>query len=237
MTSPCTEDHAAATGEYCDVCGLRLRGAQAAAAPPAPAERCPSCGAAREGRFCEVCGYDSALGPPPEGPASPTTAETGTTSGTSSEVAAPESSPASTPGTWTAVVRADRAWFEEVLRRDGPDAATLQFPAFSTERRFVLDGPQLAIGRRSRSRGIEPEIDLSAQPVDPGVSALHALLVGRPDGGWNVVDLDSTNGTVVGDRRDPIPPNTPVPLGDGDVVKVGAWTTITLVGPSNDQSR
>jgi hypothetical protein len=244
MTSSCTEDHAAATGEFCDVCGLRLRGAQAAAAPPpAPAERCPSCGAAREGRFCEVCGYDSALGPPTDGPASPTssgtTAEVSAEVGSevSSDVPAPESSPASAPGTWTAVVRADRAWFEEVLRRDGPDAATLQFPAFSTERRFVLDGPQLAIGRRSRSRGIEPEIDLSAQPVDPGVSALHALLVGRPDGGWNVVDLDSTNGTVVGDQRDPIPPNTPVPLGDGDVVKVGAWTTITLVGPAHDQSR
>jgi hypothetical protein len=228
--TPCTEDHAAATGEYCDVCGLRLRGAQAdAAVPPAPAERCPSCGAAREGRFCEVCGYDSALGEPPEPPeAAPAVPST----------PAP-SSPASSTPAWTAVVRADRAWFEEVLRRDGPDASALQFPAFSTERRFVLDGPQLAIGRRSRSRGIEPEIDLSAPPVDPGVSALHALLVGRPDGGWNVVDLDSTNGTVVGDGPDPIPPNTPVPLADGDVVKVGAWTTITVVAPdqSQDQSR
>jgi FHA domain-containing protein len=227
MTTPCTEDHSAATGEYCDVCGLRLRGAQAAAPPPAPAERCPSCGAAREGRFCEVCGYDSAMGPPPESAADAAGPQT----------SQPEASPAVTQSTpmWTVVVRADRAWFEDVVRRDGPDAGALQFPAFSTERRFVLDRPQLAIGRRSRSRGIEPEIDLSAQPVDPGVSTVHALLVGRPDGGWNVVDLDSTNGTIVGDGPDPIPPNTPVPLADGDVVKVGAWTTITLVGP--DQSR
>ncbi|GAA0906177.1 hypothetical protein GCM10009559_74500 [Pseudonocardia zijingensis] len=137
--------------------------------------------------------------------------------------------PAPAGGTWTVVVRADRAWFEEVVRRDGPDAAALQFPAFSTERRFALDRPQLALGRRSRSRGIEPEIDLSAPPVDPGVSALHALFVRRDDGGWDVVDLDSTNGTVVGAGPDPIPPNTPVPLADGDVVKVGAWTTLTLV--------
>jgi FHA domain len=229
MSGSCTEDHSSATGEYCGVCGLRLRGAQPAAVPPPPADRCPNCGAAREGRFCEVCGYDSALGPPPE-PASAAGADV------------PPVPPRASGGTWTAVVRADRAWFEEVLRRSGPDAATLQFPAFSTERRFVLDGPQLAIGRRSRSRGIEPEIDLSAPPLDPGVSALHALLVGRPDGGWDVVDLDSTNGTVVGDGSDPIPPNTPVPLADGDVVKVGAWTTITLVGPARpadqpDQSR
>jgi FHA domain len=224
MSGSCTEDHSSATGEYCGVCGLRLRGAQPAAVPTPPAERCPNCGAAREGRFCEVCGYDSALGPPPEpaaacGPAVPP---------------APRGAPG---GTWTAVVRADRAWFEEVLRRSGPDAAALQFPAFSTERRFVLDGPQLAIGRRSRSRGIEPEIDLSAPPLDPGVSALHALLVGRPDGGWDVVDLDSTNGTVVGEGPDPIPPNTPVPLADGDVVKVGAWTTITLVAPARSADR
>jgi pSer/pThr/pTyr-binding forkhead associated (FHA) protein len=229
MTPPCTEDHSAATGEYCDVCGLRLRGAQAVAPPPAPAERCPSCGAAREGRFCEVCGYDSAMGPPPE-PA--VDAPSG--------VAEPAAPQPARGGPWIAVVRADRAWFEEVLRRNGPDAGSLQFPAFSTERRFVLDGPQLAIGRRSRSRGIEPEIDLSAPPMDPGVSALHALLVGRADGGWDVVDLDSTNGTVVGDGPDPIPPNTPVPLSDGAVVKVGAWTTITLVAPDQsqqDQSR
>jgi FHA domain len=219
----CPADHATATGEYCDVCGLRLRGGPAD--PPAPtvtAEHCARCGAVRDGRFCEVCGYDSALGPPPEAaaPVSPETAVPPETTGSSTATAL-----------WTAVVRADRAWFEEVCRRNGPDAGTLRFPAFSTERRFVLDGPQMAIGRHSRSRGITPEIDLSAPPVDPGVSALHALLVHRSDGGWEVVDLESTNGTVVGDRPNPIPPNTPVPLSDGDVVKLGAWTTITIVAP------
>jgi hypothetical protein len=49
------------------------------------------------------------------------------------------------------VVRVDRAWFEEVRRRDGPDASALQFPAFSTERRFVLEGPQLG----QRSAGVD----------------------------------------------------------------------------------
>jgi hypothetical protein len=210
--SACTADHATATGEYCDVCGLRLRSAPAAPPPVASDEHCLRCGAVREGRFCEVCGYDSALGAPPEPAEDP---------------AGPDPPPPETG--WTAVVRADRAWFAEVCRRNGPDAGALQFPAFSTERRFALDSPQMSIGRRSRSRGITPEIDLSASPVDPGVSALHALLVRREDGGWEVVDLESTNGTVVGDRRDPIPPNTPVSLADGDVVKLGAWTTITIV--------
>jgi hypothetical protein len=133
------------------------------------------------------------------------------------------------------VVRADRAWFEEVRRRDGPDAAAVDFPRYCPDRRFELAGDQVAIGRRSRSRGTAPEIDLSGPPLDPGVSAQHALLLARPDGGWELVDLDSTNGTSIGDRTEPIPPHTPVPLADGDRIRLGAWTTITVERPA--QSR
>jgi pSer/pThr/pTyr-binding forkhead associated (FHA) protein len=61
------------------------------------------------------------------------------------------------------------------------------------------------------------------------VSALHALLLARPDGGWELVDLDSTNGTTVGDATDPIAPNTAVALAHGDRIKLGAWTTITIL--------
>jgi len=86
----------------------------------------------------------------------------------------------------------------------------------------------VAIGRRSRSRGTNPEIDLSGPPLDPGVSAQHALLVARSDGGWDLVDLDSTNGTSLGDSSDPLAANTPVALSPGDRIRLGAWTTITV---------
>jgi hypothetical protein len=129
---------------------------------------------------------------------------------------------------WTAVVRADRHWFDEVRGRNGPDADRVEFPRYCPERRFELTGTQVAIGRRSRSRGTNPGIDLSGPPLDPGVSAQHALLVARADGGWEVVDLGSTNGTSLGGSTAPLAPHTPVPLAEGDRIRLGAWTTITL---------
>jgi len=68
---------------------------------------------------------------------------------------------------------------------------------------------------------------------DPGVSAAHALLVARPDGGcddasWDLVDLGSTNGTTLAVDAGPIRPHVPVPLPDGAVIHLGAWTMITL---------
>jgi pSer/pThr/pTyr-binding forkhead associated (FHA) protein len=123
------------------------------------------------------------------------------------------------------VVTADQGWFAEVARRNGPDAGGMRFPEFCPPRRFPLDGAQVTIGRRSRSRGIDPDVDLTGPPLDPGVSSLHAMLLAGPDG-WRIVDLDSTNGTTVGGRS--IPPNTPVPLGEQDVVLLGAWTALRL---------
>jgi len=109
-----------------------------------------------------------------------------------------------------------------------PDAEPVALPAFSPERRFALDGAQMLIGRRSRSRGIEPDIDLTGPPEDAAVSHAHALLLAQATGGWAVVDLDSANGTYVNDAHEPIPANEPVPLADGDRVHAGASTTLTV---------
>ena len=218
----CTECHQpSAATDYCDSCGAAMQPGSSALAPPtivtapvpppAPeAQECASCGAVRYGRFCEECGHDAAA-PVPE------------------KAAGAPPAPSPRPPAWTAVVRADRAWFEEVKARNGPDAGGLEFPQFCPERRFPLTGTQLTIGRRSRSRGVDPEIDLTGPPLDPGVSTLHALLVPADDGGWQVVDLSSTNGTTVGEGTALLTSNTRIPLADGDVIKIGAWTTITVV--------
>lgn len=190
------------------------------------------CGAERLGRFCEDCGHDSALPAPPERlmgapPPDERAIEEVPRHGPPVDDPGPTSGPQRAGG-WAVVVSADREWFEEVRRRDGPDVATVEFPRYCPERRFPLTGRQLAIGRRSRSRGTNPEIDLSGPPLDPGVSAQHALLVARSDGGWDLVDLNSTNGTSLGDSADPVAANTPVALEAGDRIRLGAWTTITV---------
>ncbi|MGW2545376.1 FHA domain-containing protein, partial [Kitasatospora sp. NPDC001574] len=131
--------------------------------------------------------------------------------------------------TWFAVVAADREYFTEMMARSGPEAAGLFFPPYCPERRIPLTGRgQLRIGRRSQHRGTVPEIDLSVPPEDPGASHQHALLAEQADGSWVLVDQDSTNGTTVNGGGEPIAPHTAIPLGDGDRVHVGAWTTITL---------
>ncbi|MBW4718223.1 FHA domain-containing protein [Saccharothrix obliqua] len=198
----CPAGHDSVTEDYCDVCGMSLEPAPVTAVAPDPAEACVVCGAVRDGRFCEECGHDS-LAPAP------------------AAVQAPERV------RWHVTVEADRAYFARVVAAGGPDAAAVGFPEFCPPRRFDLAGTQVTIGRRSRSRGIFPTVDLVGPPEDPGVSHSHALLVAG-GGGWSVVDLGSTNGTTVNGSPDPLSPNRPHPLADGDQVHVGAWTTITL---------
>ncbi|QFZ20002.1 FHA domain-containing protein [Saccharothrix syringae] len=203
----CPAGHGSTTEDFCDVCGAPISGeaAPAAAAPGVPPGvppegACAACGAARVGRFCEECGHDSLR------PATPVAA----------------------PVTWHVTVAADRAHFDRVVvAAGGPDAAGVEFPRFCPERRFELGAVEVSIGRRSRSRGTFPGIDLVGPPEDPGVSHHHALLV-PSDGGWAVVDLGSTNGTTVNDATEPLRPHQPHPLVPGDRVHVGAWTTVTL---------
>ncbi|MFC4857611.1 FHA domain-containing protein [Actinophytocola glycyrrhizae] len=223
----CPQGHTSADEEFCDVCGREIGGAQAVAAPDVPSAAgpglppagatCKACGADLAGRFCEACGHDSMAALPAAPPPAPVV-----------EPAPPvpaDRLPEAT--TWTATVTADRAYYDSVMAVDGPDAASIAFPPYCPDRHFPLQGKQISIGRQSRSRGIAPDIDLIGPPEDPGVSHLHAVLVAQQDGSWSIVDLDSANGTVVNDEN-PLRPNTPRPLGEGDRVYIGAWTRITL---------
>ena len=128
-------------------------------------------------------------------------------------------------GTWTAVVTADRDYYESLSPLDDEDSASISFPSDLPERRIPLAGAVVRIGRRSASRGIEPEIDLG-QPRDPGVSRQHAKLVPAADGGWTVVDLGTENGITVNGHD--VPSGESVPLRPGDRIHLGAWTRITI---------
>jgi hypothetical protein len=129
---------------------------------------------------------------------------------------------------WVAVVAPDREYFMAMMGRSGPEAASLNLPAYSPEQQHPLTGGQVTIGRRRNSTGECPDIDLSRSPEDPGVSHRHATIAQQPDGSWAVIDQDSTNGTTINGAEEPIRPFAPVPLREGDRVHVGAWTTITV---------
>jgi hypothetical protein len=198
----CAEGHTSAAADYCDVCGVLIANPQT---QPTEVKPCPACEAPVVGRFCEACGHDSAL-PPPLTP--PPTAI----------------APASTE--WTAVIDADRDFYQRVLATGGPD--TVEFPLFFPQRRIVLQGNTTLIGRRNREQGVEPEIDLGIHPADRGVSTQHAVLRIR-DSGPTVTDLGSTNGTTLNDSEELLANGEESQLRDGDRIHLGAWTTITIV--------
>jgi serine/threonine protein kinase len=131
------------------------------------------------------------------------------------------------PATWTAVVTADRGYYDHVRAADDADAGSISFPVYVAERRFRLDGSTVRIGRRSQSLHVQPEIDLAGPPRDPGVSRLHAALTAAPDGTWSVMDLGSPNGIQVNGKD--VPSGGAVPLSPGDRIHLGAWTLITIV--------
>jgi len=239
----CPAGHDSASSDFCDVCGMRVGasaqapGAPAAGPPDPPAEPCPQCGSARSGQFCEACGFDftSGMAPGRSGPVAPVAEPS--RSGPGAPVAEPgpavtgpgdgaASRPAGPSAAWTAVVAADRAYYDSVVAAGGPDAGTVQFPEYCPERQFRLTGTEMRIGRRSASRGLEPEIDLTGPPTDPGVSRLHAVLIAEPDGNWAVLDPGSENGTLVNGNE--IATGVRVPVRDGDHIHVGAWTAITI---------
>jgi serine/threonine-protein kinase len=194
----------------------------------APEDRYDSCGA-----FADA--LRDALGVEPYDPARPAGA-TSPAPTLMSPLVPPAPPPGQeTAGTWTAVVTADRAYYDSVHAVNAEDAAAISFPGNVPERRFPLSGTketqgtqrtEVRIGRHSVSRRIDPEIDLTGPPTDPGVSRLHAKLIAGPDGSWSVVDLGSPNGIQVNGKD--VPSGETVPLRDGDRIHLGAWTMITI---------
>jgi pSer/pThr/pTyr-binding forkhead associated (FHA) protein len=114
-----------------------------------------------------------------------------------------------------------------VLASGGLTASDVPFPDAYPEHRIPLTGSQMRIGRRSVSREVTPEIDLTGPPADPAISRLHAVLHVQPDGSWAVVDPGSENGTTVNGSE--LAAGEPVPLRTGDTICIGVWTAINIV--------
>ena len=243
------------TGQFCEACGFNFSGPRftpASPSPAAPASPPPFPPASPPPSAPSGPGPDTGTGtgtgtgssaqPPP--PAASLQSPPATFPAPSAPpVPSAESAPSVPPvptvspppsmssfpypqATWTVVVAADRAYYERVQALTGPEGAAVTFPSYCAERRFQLVGNQMRIGRRSVSRGLSPEIDLTGPPADPGISRLHAVLIAIPDGSWAVLDPGSANGTLVNGSEIRI--GDQVPLQDGDRINLGAWTAITV---------
>jgi hypothetical protein len=223
---PCPRCGVTRAGQFCESCGYDFAaaapntfgpdayspGPYPPAPPPVRAPPAPS----------------PPVQPPPAPPGPPAPGPPGPGAGAAAPGGAPVPpgpGPAAGPE-WTALVSADRAYYDRVQAAGGPDAAGIEFPAYCPLRRFRLAGAEMRIGRRSASSGIDPEIDLSVPPADPGVSRLHAVLLKDQDGTWSVVDPGSANGTAVNGTD--IPYGRAVPLRDGDRIHLGAWTELRV---------
>lgn len=250
----CPAGHESQATDYCDTCGIAIPadggstgllptdGGADAPAPAAPDEaECPNCKTpnAPDALFCEACGYDFTTGtmprpiePPPssldlDAPSSPPSpVETKVESkGPSPADTSPGfgANPSPAPdGNWVAEVWIDPDWYTDQKSED-------PLPSPGLPGVVPLKHSSILIGRASRSRNINPDIDLSS---DNGISRRHAQLT--TDGSrWFVEDLGSSNGTYVGDAIGALP-TQPIPVGQkkeisrDDRIYVGAWTRIVV---------
>ena len=266
MSVVCPDGHRTESSDYCDVCGLPvagtlLGGGSAPAGPfpggspsspppsssPAPAalKPCPNCGfeALSGALFCEDCGYDfttGALPPPlPGGQASVQLPPDAPTQGQPAPAAAATQVVTEAPGnglgpssgapTWVSEVWVDPDWY---ATQDSNDPC----PSPGMPVVVPLDARSLLVGRRSVSRNITPQIDCGS---DSGVSRRHAQLT--TDGQrWWIEDLQSSNGTYVGQAGAPLP-TMPLPAGQkqeftpNDRIYLGAWTRIVVRRATPDE--
>jgi hypothetical protein len=173
---------------------------------------CPNCGAAnaRDALFCEACGYDHTTGAMPRRTVLAPPAEAGAST-------APRLT-----SEWVAELWVDPAWY---AGQSSPDP----LPSPGPPRVVPLRTTSLLVGRVSQSRGIHPDVDCG---TDAGVSRRHAQLT--TDGTrWWVEDLDSSNGTFVGDAvgdlpTRPIPRGRKTEIGPDDRVYLGSWTRLVV---------
>ena len=266
MSVVCPDGHRTESSDYCEVCGLPVAGTllgcgSAPAGPfpggspsspppsssPAPAalKPCPNCGfeALAGALFCEDCGYDfttGALPPPlPGGQASVQLAPDAPTQGQPAPAAAATQVVTEAPGnglgpssgapTWVAEVWVDPDWY---ATQDSNDPC----PSPGMPVVVPLDMRSVLVGRRSVSRNITPQIDCGG---DSGVSRRHAQLT--TDGQrWWIEDLQSSNGTYVGQAGAPLP-TMPLPPGQkqeftsNDRIYLGAWTRIVIRRATPDE--
>ena len=95
---------------------------------------------------------------------------------------------------------------------------TFVIPISGRHIKLTLDDT-IRIGRADPTASLYPELDLTADGgAEYGVSRLHAS-IDLSDEGVLIVDMSSTNGTLLNNYR--LPPELPYPLRSGDEIRFG----------------
>jgi hypothetical protein len=100
------------------------------------------------------------------------------------------------------------------------EARKVMFVIPSSGRRVNLTlNEEVRVGRADPSQNAQPELDLTEDKgAELGVSRLHASIQASSRG-VVLVDLGSTNGTLLNNYR--LPPDLPYPLHNGDEIRFG----------------
>jgi hypothetical protein len=221
--------------DWCSECGANMHpdaaaGAQAGAAT-VTSMLCPNCGTPRDnnGRFCGVCRYNFETGqpyaPPAAAAAAPPPAEG---AASAAPAAAPPAGkpPAAVSATDPTAILGGGGMPKTpwaVLIDFDPTIDPTASPDISRARprlTFPLDLAEVLIGRAG-AKG-HPDIPIE----DEGVSSRHAKIMFSADGEPFLLELGSTNGTLINGVA--ATAGLLAPLKSGDQIVIGRWTRITI---------
>ena len=210
---------------FCDNCGYDLRPvAQAPQKAPVPPTysvsqpagdlTCPSCGHPNVSgsAFCENCGAQLSQPPAPPPAAVPPPA------------APPVAPPVSAPPVVQQPVTPPPPAPVPPVAAAGAVTGRLVIQSSNVSLPVPPGKQVVVIGREDPVSGIFPDIDLDPYGAqDEGVGRRHAQLVFQ-GGQVCIEDLESVNGTVLNKKR--VPPRQPLPLTDGDELRLGKMVFI-----------
>lgn len=230
---------ASSDADWCSECGANMHpDAAASVLPPtaggmsAAPMLCPNCGTPREnnGRFCGVCRYNFETGQSYAPQASVPAISSAPTAAAAPVAVAPaaptEKPPASSSVMDPAAILAGGGMPKTpwaVLIDFDPTIDPTASPDISHARprlTFPLDLSEVLIGRAG-AKG-HPDIPIE----DEGVSSRHAKIIFSIDGDPFLLELGSTNGTLVNGVA--AKAGLPAPLKSGDQIVMGRWTRITI---------
>ena len=109
-----------------------------------------------------------------------------------------------------------------VFKDASPEQSTPD-SAHESSTEIILKNSVTQIGRSSQKRNLHPEI---ACDWDGAVSHRHAKIELDPDGNAFLVDLGSTNGTMLNGQL--MSANTPAKLKEGDRISIGGKTALIV---------